>query len=98
MIRVYYYLTLVVMLPHSKSVKVRIVPFISVFAVMLVNIVARSRGSYRHQSWIQMLYRHVEKCVFQVQRYTYVVLPSWNQVQLILDVWAAPELCVGASS
>ena len=84
------------MLPHSKSVRVRSLPFISVFAVMLVNIVARSRGSYRHQSWIQMLYRHVGKCVFQVQRY--IVLPSWNQFQLILDVWAAPELCVGASN
>ena len=98
MIRVYYYLTLVVILPHSKSVRVRSLPFISVFAVMLVNIVARSRGSYRHQSWIQMLYRHVEKCAFEGQRHTYVFLPSWNQFQLILDVWAAPELCVGASS
>ena len=97
MIRVYCYLTLVVMLPHSKSVRVRSLPFISVFAVMLVNIAAMSRGSYRHQSWMK-LYRHVEKCVFQVQRYTYVVLPSWNQFQLILDVWAAPELCVGASN
>ena len=71
MIRVYYYSTLVVMLPHSKSVKVRMLTFISVFAVMLVNNVARSRGSYRHQSWFQMLNRHVEKCAVEGQRRPY---------------------------
>ena len=82
MIRVYYYSTLVVMLPHSnsKSVKVRMLTFISVFAVMLVNNVARSRGSYRHQSWFQMLNRHVEKCAVEGHklRCTNVVLSTWN--------------------
>ena len=78
MIRVYYYSTLVVMLPHSKSVKVRMLTFIAVFAVMLVNIVARSRGSYRHQSWFKILNRHVEKCAVEGQRRTNVVLSTWN--------------------
>ncbi len=78
MIRVYYYSTLVVMLPHSKLVKVRMLTVISVFAVMLVNNVGRSRGSYRHQSWFQMLNRHVEKCAVEGQRRTNVVLSTWD--------------------
>ncbi len=72
------------MLPHSKSVKVRMWTFISVFAVMLVNNVARSRGSYRHQSWFQMLNRHVEKCAVGGQRRTNVVLSTWN-VWVVLE-------------
>ncbi len=84
MIRVYYYSTLVVMLPHSKLVKIRMLTFIAVFAVMLVNIVARSRGSYRHQSWFQMLNRHVEKCAVEGQRRANVVLPTWN-VWVVLE-------------
>ena len=84
MIRVYYYSTLVVMLPHSKSVKVRVLTFIVVYSVMLVNIVARSRGSYRHQSWFQMLNRHVEKCAVEEQSRTNVVLSTWN-VRVVLE-------------
>ena len=76
--------TLVVMLPHSKPGRVRSSPFIAVFAVMLVNIVARSRGSYLHQSWFQMLNRHVEKCAVEGQRRANVVLST-------LNVWVVLE-------
>ncbi len=78
MIRVYYYSTLVVMLPHSKPANVRSLPFIAVFAVMLVNILAMSRGLYRRQSWNRMLNRHVGKCACEWQIHTNIVQSTWN--------------------
>jgi len=51
---------------------------------MLENIVAMSRGSYRHQSWFQMLNRHVKICAVEGQMCTIVVRSTWN-VWVVLE-------------